>query len=297
MRFISSAFSLALLAGFASFACGGQAPLMGYANGSSRFYEYFSDGFVQMDWTHPTRPTNQSFRNIADPSIMYGSGYDAFPNDNEFRMGSVQFDDSGLIGGNGDAPVTEVTFAVSKDPFDAAYTNWARFTTNTIVNSFEGTVQLVDGSPAGMTLNIDVTLEMVGFLSATTNGYYEGSFTVAGNAFDLSVVMEEDQILDTAFGTSVVDLEWDFSGTLYNLPLGDFNADSVVDSLDYDRWVAAYGSDDYAADANGDRIVDAADYTIWRDSSSAGASASVPEPVTLGVVLMACLGGIVRRRA
>jgi hypothetical protein len=286
-----------MLALSASSVFGGQAPLMGYADGSSRFYEYFSEGFVQMDWTHPSQPTHQSFRNISNPSTMYGAGYDAFPNDNEFRMGAVEFDDSGLIGGTGDAPITEVTFAVSKDPFDAAYTNWARFTTNTIVNSFEGTVQLVDGAPAGMTLNIDVTLEMVGFLSATTNGYYEGNFIVDGNTFDLSVVMEEDQVLDTAFGTSVVDLEWDFSGTLYNLPLGDFNADSVVDTLDYDRWVAAYGSDDYAADANGDRIVDAADYTIWRDNAAAGASASVPEPATLGVVLAACLAGVLRRRA
>jgi hypothetical protein len=297
MRFTSSAFSFALLAGFVSFACGGQVPLMGYADGSSRFYEYFSEGFVQMDWTHPSRPTNQSFRNISDPSIMYGSGYDAFPNDNEFRMGHVQFDESVLVNGTGDAPITEVTFAVSKDPLDAAYTNWARFTTNTIVNSFDGTVQLVDGAPTGMTLNIGVTLEMVGFLSATTNGYYEGAFTVAGNTFDLSVVMEEDQVLDTAFGTSVVDLEWDFSGTLYNLPLGDFNADSVVDTLDYDRWVAAYGSGKLAADANGDRIVDAADYTIWRDNAAAGASASVPEPATLGVVLAACLAGVLCRRA
>lgn len=295
MRFTRFAFSLALLTGFASFAIGGQVPLMGYADGSSRFYEYVSEGFVQLDWTHPSQPTHQSYRNISDPSVMYGAAYDAFPNDNEFRMGMVQFDDTGLVGGTGDAPITNVTFGVSIDPFDAAYTNWARFTTNTTVNGFEGTVQLVNGVPAGMTLDIDVTLEMVGFYSATEIGYYDGNFTVAGNRFDLAVA--GTQTLDLSFGTQPVALEWDFTGTLYNLPLGDFNADSVVDSFDYDRWAAAYGSDDYAADANGDRIVDAADYTIWRDNAAAGEPVSVPEPATLGVVLAACLGGIVRRRA
>jgi hypothetical protein len=295
MRFSNFPLAIAVLTLSASSVSGGQVPLMGYADGNSRFYEYVSEGFVQMDWTHPSQPTHQSYRNISNPSTMYGAAYDAFPNDNEFRMGMVQFDDKGLVGGTGDAPITEVTFGVSKDPFDAAYINWARFTTNTTVNGFEGTVQLVNGVPAGMTLDIDVTLEMVGFYSATEIGYYNGNFTVAGNRFDLAV--EGTQTLDISFGTQPVPLEWDFTGTLYNLPLGDFNADSVVDTLDYDRWVAAFGSNDYAADANGDRVVDAADYTIWRDNAAAGEPVSVPEPATLGVVLAACLAGVLCRRA
>ena len=54
------------------------------------------------------------------------------------------------------------------------------------------------------------------------------------------------------------------------LPLpGDYNNDGAVDPLDYDAWVAAYGTTDSPADGNRDGVVDAADFTIWRDAFAA----------------------------
>ncbi len=66
---------------------------------------------------------------------------------------------------------------------------------------------------------------------------------------------------------------------------GDYNADGLVDTGDYDVWAAAYGqSTTLDADGNGDGVIDAADYTVWRDSAS-GSSKSVPEPSSMLLVL------------
>jgi hypothetical protein len=77
------------------------------------------------------------------------------------------------------------------------------------------------------------------------------------------------------------------------LVAGDYNGDGVVNNLDYDRWVAAYGaSETNAADGNADGVVDAADYVVWRDNLGATAqgtppaapASSVPEPAAAGLI-------------
>ena len=73
---------------------------------------------------------------------------------------------------------------------------------------------------------------------------------------------------------------------------GDYDADGVVDTLAYDRWVADFGQPvspvGTGADGNGDGIVDLADYTVWRDNAAitpnAIAAIGVPEPPTGGYV-------------
>lgn len=69
---------------------------------------------------------------------------------------------------------------------------------------------------------------------------------------------------------------------------GDYNADGLVDSLDYTVWADSFGStSDLAADGNGDQRIDAADYAIWRDAAAAqSATAAVPEPSTLAASLL-----------
>ena len=65
---------------------------------------------------------------------------------------------------------------------------------------------------------------------------------------------------------------------------GDYDASGIVDAADYDRWKAAFGSNDLAADGNLDGVVDAADYTVWRNhvgiplGSGGVAGPIVPEP-------------------
>jgi hypothetical protein len=47
---------------------------------------------------------------------------------------------------------------------------------------------------------------------------------------------------------------------------GDYNADDVVDQLDYAVWRSQFGTAGGSADGNGDGYVDIADYTVWRDN-------------------------------
>lgn len=68
---------------------------------------------------------------------------------------------------------------------------------------------------------------------------------------------------------------------------GDFNADGVVDGVDYTLWASSLGTSfvpGLLADGNSDGIVNAADYTVWRDQLAVTSSA-IPEPS--GVMLLA----------
>jgi hypothetical protein len=79
------------------------------------------------------------------------------------------------------------------------------------------------------------------------------------------------------------------SNAVAQLP-GDFNHDSTVDAADYVMWRKTGGSPD--------------DYNIWRNNfgepsgggSSAGGSATVPEPATLAMLSVAAAGVCSRRR-
>lgn len=68
---------------------------------------------------------------------------------------------------------------------------------------------------------------------------------------------------------------------------GDYNTDGLVDASDYGVWRSAIGTENLAADGNLDGIIDGADYVVWRDNAaaSATATASIPEPMTLALLL------------
>lgn len=80
---------------------------------------------------------------------------------------------------------------------------------------------------------------------------------------------------------------------------GDYNQDGRVDAADYTIWRHSLGSTtDLRADGNLNGVVDAADYDLWRANygatlgSGAGAiaSAAVPEPTTVVLLIMAVSG-------
>lgn len=97
------------------------------ADDSSTFYEYWSDAFTRIDLRDPApNEFRQRMHQISNPSKFFGA-IDTFPNDNQMKFGSIQYDDSKLVSGNGFAEITGLTLGVYTNPADSSYKNFARF--------------------------------------------------------------------------------------------------------------------------------------------------------------------------
>ena len=78
---------------------------------------------------------------------------------------------------------------------------------------------------------------------------------------------------------------------------GDANGDGQVTDADYNIWADTYNSTtDLRADWNDSGDVTDADYTIWADNYGVGTSGAVPEPATLGLLLLGGLALLRRKR-
>jgi hypothetical protein len=91
-------------------------------------------------------------------------------------------------------------------------------------------------------------------------------------------------------------LAW-MTATPPDLTFGDYSG-GAVGPEDYTIWKSNFGSTtQIAADGNGNGAVDAADYTMWRDNfTGAGSAASIPEPGTASLVIVAAIAiGRIRR--
>jgi GH35 family endo-1,4-beta-xylanase len=83
---------------------------------------------------------------------------------------------------------------------------------------------------------------------------------------------------------------------------GDYNGDHVVDAGDYVVWRSTLGStSDLRADGNGDRTINDADFNVWKSRfgitySIGGQSASIPEPNSATMLVMAAILAVVRAR-
>ena len=250
-----------------------------------------------MDQFASSNPMNQNFNNISDPSVQYGQGFDGFPNDRNFRLGHITYDDSGVVNGTGQAPITGVTLGITRDPADSTYENWRRFTTETVINTFEGVVDLVNGAPVSATLDAAVTLKLSNVFGSTLVGEYPGTFSLDGGRFDFQA--EGDPVLDTSFGTGPFHLAWDFGGKLTALPeyVGDYDENGAVDGNDFLLWQQEIGNTSTPAGAGADGdlsgTIDAGDLAVWQNNFgeynpvSAPSVGAVPEPAA---ALMAMLG-------
>lgn len=88
--------------------------------------------------------------------------------------------------------------------------------------------------------------------------------------------------------------------TAFETP-GDYNADGLVDELDYDLWVLTNGQTVTpwtGADGNGDGVVDEADYVLWFDHLGwvAYTVTPVPEPATVALFSVVASGWVARAR-
>ncbi|MEZ6069063.1 MAG: hypothetical protein R3C10_02085 [Pirellulales bacterium] len=167
-----------------------------------------------MDLSSPSpNDANQSFHAIADPGTIYNQAYDGFPHDNDFRFGSLTYDESALVGGTGVANITGLNLGISTDPDDPGYVNsnrWASGTT-TYVDGFSGTVSFTDGVVTSVDLNSDVRFEIVNVGGSTIPGQYTGTFAMAGLDFDLSVSGAPEIDVFGQLPVQPFELEWAFS--------------------------------------------------------------------------------------
>jgi hypothetical protein len=148
------------------------------------------------------------------------------------------------------------------------------------------------------------------FLTSTVQIDVRGDHDQLGEELAIRLVnLNEADVLDP-----VVDLEVDFDAVALDaspIPYGDFNADGVVDAVDYTVWRNNFGDEtETAISNNGDGLngVDSADYLIWKENYApvveigGGTFAAFPIPIPepsmfqLGLlVLTAIIGKRCRR--
>ncbi len=89
---------------------------------------------------------------------------------------------------------------------------------------------------------------------------------------------------------------------LYTYLPGDFDGDGDVDGVDFSHWQTGYPTASGASladgDADGDGDVDGADFGLWQENypTNLGGTTMIPEPATLGLLLMGGLALLKRRK-
>ena len=182
--------------------------LWGVADGDTTYTEHPSDTFFQMDLVD-LGTSLQRFHLISDPGTTVGSPtFDGFPNDDRFRLGFVEYDESSLVAGSGTGAITNLVIGVGTDPTNSAYFNYGRWTNlTTAVLSFSGAVMVQDYQPVSVSMTSEVEVE---FILMTMPFTATGPFTISGTAFD-GLLTGDSWVANQP-------LVWDFQGTLTSIP-------------------------------------------------------------------------------
>jgi len=177
------------------------------ADGSGRWYEFFSDVYAQID------QDPDGFFLISSPGTRIGGGANVFPQEGDWDdVGSLLFDLSSLTGvGTEHVPITGGLFDFARYVADDD-SILGTYTTNVLVNS--GTATFVDGLLSG--LQADVSTEFVYDASAFGAGLlvFPGTLSLAAdNTFTLRAGNLSSPIpsLNSA---------WDFTGRYSAAPGG-----------------------------------------------------------------------------
>ena len=156
-------------------------------------------------------------------------------------------------------------------------------------------------------------------LDGTLNVALAGGFAL--NPGDLFTLIDLTDIASTLTGTFIGLAEGDSVGnfggldlfisyiggdgndvTLFTAQPGDFDLDGDIDGVDFGLWQTGYPTASGAllsdGDADGDGDVDGTDFGIWQANylTNLGGSAAIPEPTTMGLLIVGALA-ILRRRS
>jgi hypothetical protein len=280
-----------------------------HADDTSTFYEYWSDAFTRINLRDPApNEFRQRMHLISDPSVFFGP-IDAFPNDNDMKFGSIQYDDSTLVSGTGFANITGAKIGVYASADDPNYKNFGRFSLATDVTSVAGnsdsigTVRFFNNVPVAVDLKAGLKVYGDNILGSKIPGEWLGTFATSNGDFTLHV--DGEPFIDPIFepGGTKFHMEWLFTGALLNVAVqGDSDNNRVVDGGDYIAWAdhfnqeTANGPFDGDYDFNG--VVNGDDYIIWADNFAVAATAlAVPEPSSLLLAgCAACAVGVIGSR-
>jgi hapalindole H/12-epi-hapalindole U/12-epi-fischerindole U synthase len=165
-------------------------------------------------------------------------------------------------------------------------------------------IELLAGGVVVATDNNTLLPEEGDFLTSTVRLDVRGEHEQLGEQLAIRLVnLNQSDVLDP-----VVDLEVDFDTVALDaspIPYGDFNADGVVDAVDYTVWRNHFGDTNEAAIfyyGDGLNGVDATDYDLWKAnySSTAGsgglAGERVPETTSRALFLIAAAAVQLLRR-
>ncbi|HEX4414066.1 MAG TPA: PEP-CTERM sorting domain-containing protein [Lacipirellulaceae bacterium] len=147
-----------------------------------------------------------------------------------------------------------------------------------------------DNTPGDGTLAGHLSIEN-GFGSKPINGH-TNQFTGPTSDWEFKMLTGSMALKGIAYQ---YDVSYNISPASTGPLTGDFDGNGVVDENDYVLW--RHG--DTRADANGDTLVDQTDYDIWRanfgntnggpGAGSSLGSAAVPEPTSIGLMLVGLL--------
>jgi len=149
-----------------------------------------------------------------------------------------------------------------------------------------GTLELTFAPGVDIAAQSGRTIDLFDWTGVTPTG----AFTVSSPyIWNLSKLYTTGEVTLTSFG-----------GTMP----GDFNGDSVVNAADFAQWKTGFGTSGDATlsqgDADGDQVVDGADFLVWQRqlgvAATLAATAAVPEPETLLLLVSAALAMFFHRR-
>jgi hypothetical protein len=233
--------TFSLLCAKQSFAA--ETAITGTAAPDSRWYEYFSDAFGQLDKGFGGNEALDGFFLISSlPNFeQIGSGGDVFPREADFDLGTIAYDDVALTGSGAEsAAITgyNVDFDVNISDDDVVFSiGYA-----TTLQNVAGTVHFLDGALSSIDLASDITFSYD--ISHLGGGVlnYAGTFSIDGDHFTLDV---DDTQTVPGFGD--FRYAWESTGTIDDLAAtpatpGDTNGDGAVDLTDLNNVRNNFGS-------------------------------------------------------